>query len=75
MEDRLRYVAEQAKVAGFPDLDSMITAYYTVLAGDPSAALGDSEGSAARRLPRLIATLRHAVQEWRDWERKGFPLD
>ncbi|PIB00653.1 hypothetical protein CB0940_00911 [Cercospora beticola] len=75
VEDRLRYVAEQAKVAGFPDLDSMITAYYTVLAGDPSAALGDSEGSAARRLPRLIATLRHAVQEWRDWERKGFPLD
>ncbi|KAF2211616.1 hypothetical protein CERZMDRAFT_85388 [Cercospora zeae-maydis SCOH1-5] len=75
VEARLRYVAEQARFAGFPDLDAMITAYYTVLAGDPSAALGDGDGSAARRLPRLIATLRHAVQEWRDWERKGFPLD
>lgn len=75
VEERVKYVSEQAKIAGFPDLDAMITAYYTVLAGDPSGALGGGEGAAARRLPRLIATLRHAVQEWRDWEGKGFPLD
>lgn len=75
VEERVKYVSEQAKLAGFPDLDAMITAYYTVLAGDHSGALGDGEGIVSRRLPRLIATLRHAVQEWRDWERKGFPLD
>ncbi|KAM3419152.1 hypothetical protein BST61_g5096 [Cercospora zeina] len=47
VEARLRYVAEQANFAGFPDLDTMITAYYAVLAGDPS--LLDSEEDPSTR--------------------------
>lgn len=41
------------------------------------AALGVpvENGGPGRRLPRLVATVRYALEEWRSWERAGFPLD
>lgn len=36
---------------------------------------GLSMDSSGRRLPRLIATVRHALAEWKKWEQDGFPLD
>lgn len=32
-------------------------------------------GGPGPRLPRLVATVRYALEEWRSWERAGFPLD
>lgn len=73
--DRLEHVARHARTAGFEDLDDMIATYYRCLSHDQIDQIGDGTAMSSRRLPRMIATLRHAVAEWRDWERRGFPLD
>ncbi|GIZ44769.1 hypothetical protein CKM354_000795800 [Cercospora kikuchii] len=75
LSTRLRFVATQAKQAGFDSLDDMITTYYGFLSEDTSHSLQEADEPTSKRLPRMIATLRHAVAEWRDWERRGFPLD
>lgn len=75
LEDRLKQVAEQAKLAGFEDLDAFITAYRMSMAGGNSESPVNPAQTSLRRLPRLIATMRHAAREWKDWERRGFPLD
>ena len=38
-------------------------------------ALDDLSPESGRRLPRLVATVRHALDMWRTWEQDGFPLD
>ncbi|CAK1361346.1 uncharacterized protein RHO25_005059 [Cercospora beticola] len=35
----------------------------------------EQQSNGGRRLPRVIASVRRALQEWRDWEQDGFPLD
>lgn len=37
--------------------------------------LDDLSPESCRRLPRLVATVRHALDMWRAWEQDGFPLD
>lgn len=75
LRDRLQHVAEQAKLADFEDLDAVITAYHMAMAGDNSEHLTSPAQSSLRRVPRLIATMRHAAKEWNDWEQSGFPSD
>lgn len=74
--DRLQHVAEQAKLANFEDLDDVILAYQISRAenGLENSMAAAPPGS-LRRVTRLIATMRHAAKEWKDWERSGFPLD
>lgn len=74
--DRLQHVAEQAKLANFEDLDDVILAYQISRTenGLESSMAANPQGS-LRRVTRLIATMRHAAKEWKDWERSGFPLD
>ncbi len=75
LEDRLKHVAEQAKLAGFEDLDAAFTAYHMSIPGEGSESPANAAQSSLRRLPRLIASMRHAAREWKDWEGSGFPLD
>lgn len=81
IQDRLNFLTDQAKLVGFPDLDALIMAYYTLLI-DEDKGSGCENGNGnrswegeSRRLPVLITTLRYAMKEWRDWQRRGFPLD
>lgn len=39
------------------------------------SGVGSAEVLDTLRLPRLVATVRHALEEWRKWESDGFPLD
>lgn len=41
----------------------------------PFSEVGEQQSNGGRRLPRVIASVRRALQEWRDWEQDGFPLD
>jgi hypothetical protein len=73
-EERLNFVLEQARLVGFKDLDDLITAYHSMVKDNAGETPSMVNGS-GRRLPQLIATIRHATREWKDWERRGFPLD
>ncbi|EXJ89640.1 hypothetical protein A1O3_02707 [Capronia epimyces CBS 606.96] len=75
LEERVRHVADEARRVGCPDLAALVMEYHNIFVDDESNMLMGNEGSETRRLPRLIATLRYAMQEWKDWERRGFPLD
>jgi hypothetical protein len=73
LEERMSFVDQQAKLAGFRDLEALITAYYSTK--DSISESSTAEDGSTRRLPQLIATIRHALREWKEWEKRGFPLD
>jgi hypothetical protein len=73
-EERINFIVEQARLVGFKDLEDLITASYSMVKDDGGETPSMVNGS-ARRLPQLIATMRHATREWKEWERRGFPLD
>ncbi|KAF2157805.1 hypothetical protein K461DRAFT_290081 [Myriangium duriaei CBS 260.36] len=72
MEDRLKYVIDQAKAVGFPNFDDAIIAFYNHTFRESSALFNDQRLSRNRRLPRVLAILRDAAQDWSEWERRGF---
>jgi hypothetical protein len=77
-EEKLRCIAEQAEHLGFADLDAAIVAYYNLLSSGAARSLMRGKikkSTSSRRLPVLIATMRFAIKEWRDWESRGFPLE
>lgn len=72
MEERLRFVTDQAKAMGFPSFDDAVMAYYNHSFPESSPLYNEQRLSRNRRLPRVLATVRESAQEWSEWERRGF---
>ena len=72
IQDRVRYIRDQAAAVGFDTLDEVIAAYYTEMFEDTSTLCQDQRLSRNRRLPWLLSTLHNATKNWSEWERRGF---
>ncbi|GAM86519.1 hypothetical protein ANO11243_045330 [Dothideomycetidae sp. 11243] len=72
MEQRLKYVTDQARAMGFANFDDAIIAFYSHTFRESSPLFNDQRLSRNRRLPRVLAALRDAAQDWSEWERRGF---
>jgi hypothetical protein len=72
LQDRIRYVMDQAVAMGFGTLDEVVAAYYTEMFEHTSPLYKEQRLSRNRRLPRLLSTLHNAAKDWAEWERRGF---
>ncbi|KAF2158381.1 hypothetical protein M409DRAFT_61705 [Zasmidium cellare ATCC 36951] len=71
-QERMKYIAECAKSAGFQDFDEAIEAYYNSRFNELSDLCAMQKLSRNRHLPEVLAEIRRAAQRWTKWERHGF---
>jgi len=70
-EDRITYVLESIKTAGFANVESMLSKYYlSDLSKLPNLA-NAQRLSRKRRLPGLLAKLAEHMYSWTSWEAEG----
>ncbi|KAH6613203.1 hypothetical protein C7974DRAFT_77040 [Boeremia exigua] len=72
LQERLRYIKDQAVAMGFRTFDEVIAAYYTELFEPTSPLYKEQRLSRNRRLPQLLNTFHNAAKDWAEWERRGF---
>ena len=72
LQDRIRYIIDQAVAIGFGTLDEVVAAYYTEMFEHTSLLCQDQRLSRNRRLPQLLSILHNAAKDWGEWERRGF---
>ena len=72
VEDRLQYLLDCAQQVGFDDFDAALSAYYTVKFTSTSPLVLEQRMSRVRRLPNLLADLRHQAPTWRPREQRGY---
>ncbi|KAH8800370.1 hypothetical protein F5884DRAFT_757978 [Xylogone sp. PMI_703] len=70
--ERVEYLVECARSAGFDSFDALVTAYYTAGFGESSSLTNEQRLSRSRRLPRVVADVFNASSQWSDLERRGF---
>jgi len=72
VQDRVRYIMDQAATVGFNTIDDVLAAYYTEKFDETSLLCQDQRLNRNRRLPQLLSTLHNAAKRWSPWERRGF---
>ncbi|KAF2158319.1 hypothetical protein M409DRAFT_31151 [Zasmidium cellare ATCC 36951] len=76
MENRVGFLVDRAKAAGFSTFDDMIEAYYTTGASSqPQHGTDQASRSRRRRLSDLLPSFFSAARGWSDWERRGLHLE
>nr|A0A348AXX8.1 RecName: Full=Transcription factor kkR; AltName: Full=KK-1 biosynthesis cluster regulator [Curvularia clavata]BBC83961.1 Basic-leucine zipper (bZIP) transcription factor [Curvularia clavata] len=71
LQDRVRYMRDQAVAMGFGSLDDVVEAHYTQKLECTSPSFQEQRLSRNRRLSRLLSTLHNAAKDWSEWERRG----
>lgn len=72
LDERLEWIMERIKSAGFDNFDALVTAYYSETFRELSPLANEQRLSRNRRLPGVMAELFNATSQWTDWERRGF---
>ncbi|KAJ5133213.1 hypothetical protein N7526_004578 [Penicillium atrosanguineum] len=71
LNDRLECVMERVIDSGFENFDVLVTAYYNGIFAESSPLAYEQRLSRTRRLPKVIADVCHAADQWDSWERRG----
>ncbi|KAK0107531.1 hypothetical protein ONS96_003338 [Cadophora gregata f. sp. sojae] len=72
LEARVEYVLRCSKTAGFDDLDSFVSCYYTGLFKNNSSAKLAQTASRTKGLPAFLEELHTQVNSWSSWEASGY---
>jgi hypothetical protein len=72
IETRIEHILQSVKTAGFENIDSLISSYYTQTFGEKSAAKIAQRVSRSRGLPELLETLRLSMGSWSQWQANGY---
>lgn len=68
LEERIEYLIESARTAGFESLDDAVIQYYTADLSDDSMSSTAQRLGRKRSLPKLLEKLRHDTKAWKFWE-------
>lgn len=68
LEERIEYLIESARTAGFESLDDAVIQYYTADLSDDSMSSTAQRLGRKRSLPKLLGKLRHETKAWKFWE-------
>lgn len=71
-DERFSRILEHVQAAGFESFDALVTAYYSDNFGESSPLANEQRLSRNRRLPKVLADLFLAADQWTPWERRGF---
>ncbi|KAJ6078874.1 hypothetical protein N7467_008627 [Penicillium canescens] len=72
LNDRLECVMECVMHNGFDNFDVLVTAYYNGTFAESSPLSYEQRLSRTRRLPKVIADICYAADQWDPWERRMF---
>ncbi|KAI4188224.1 MAG: hypothetical protein LQ348_003962, partial [Seirophora lacunosa] len=69
---RFNTILEAVRAAGFPEFDSMVTAYYTTAFEKSSIPDMAQRASRGRRLAKVVKDVHESSNRWPRWEARGF---
>lgn len=69
---RFNTILEAVRAAGFPEFDSMVTAYYTTAFEKSSIPDMAQRASRGRRLTKVVKDVHESSKRWPRWEARGF---
>ena len=69
---RFKTILEAVNASGFPDFDSMVTAYYTASFEKSSVPAMAQRASRSRRLAKTLREMHESSEQWPRWEARGF---
>ncbi|KAF7505592.1 hypothetical protein GJ744_000601 [Endocarpon pusillum] len=71
LEDEFISILQQMRGAGFSDLESMVSEYYTADVSSDSTISARQRISRKHSLPQVLADLRESMETWTPWESHG----
>ena len=71
LEDEFISILQQMRGAGFSDLESMVSEYYTADVSSDSTISARQRISRKHSLPQVLADLRESMEMWTPWESHG----
>jgi hypothetical protein len=71
LEDEFISILQQMRGAGFPDLESVVSEYYTADVSSDSIVSAKQRISRKHSLPQVLADLRESMETWTPWESYG----
>lgn len=69
---RYQYIIECVKKAGFDNVDSMVSGYYTLTFDKNSVADRAQTASRGKHLRNVLSSLHENSRDWTTWEARGF---
>lgn len=72
LDERFETIMRHVDAAGFKSFDDLVTAYYSSTFSETSPLVIEQHLSRNRRLPKVIADVFQATNNWTPWERCGF---